>query len=182
MTTTPATATATTEIKPKTFVDFLLPQSLISKLDVARLLSEVERIDNELTTASVRAKANAAQQPQPVLSSVLEEFLVQNQLTLVNPRDRTELIKQLRLLKDKVPVVHMTFAVPADPESLQKIASWLRSSVHPQAVISVGLQPALVAGVYLRTPNRIHDLSVRAKIEGGHSILMKELESLRGSR
>ena len=88
----------------------------------------------------------------------------------------------LRILKDKVPVLHMTFSVTADVESLQTLTQWVRNSVHPQAVIAVGLQPSLVAGVYLRTPNHIHDFSVRGALEGRHGLLIEELETLRGSK
>jgi hypothetical protein len=60
------------------------------------------------------------------------------------------------------------------------LAQWLRTSIHPQAVIAVGLQPALVAGVYLRTPNHVKDLSLRAKLESSRGLLLKEVEKLRG--
>lgn len=166
-----------------TYTSFILPPSVVSKIDVSRLVRECEQIDNELTSAGVRAKVGTAQQSAPVVSEQLTEFLQLNKLAFdADGRKRSELIKQLQLLKDKVPVIHMTFAVTADRESLQQLAQWLRSSVHPQAVISVGLQPALVAGVYLRTPNHVHDMSLRAKLQGSHDILVKELEAVRGRR
>ncbi len=164
----------------KTHADFVLPPSVVSKIDVSRLVSEVERIDNELTTAAVRAKTGPQPATVPILSEQLTGFLNLNKLAPATSRERSELIKELRLLKDKVPVIHMTFAVPADRESLRQLAQWLRTSVHPQAVISDGLQPALVAGVYLRTPNQVHDLSLRAMLDGSHNVLINELEMLRG--
>lgn len=170
------------ELAVKTYTAFVLPPSVVTKRDVSRLVDEVERVDNSLTTSSVRAKTGIAEQINVVLSDVLKEFLIQNQLTLKSSRERTDLIKQLRQLKDTVPVIHMTFAVTADPESLQQLVAWLRTSIHRQAVISVGLQPALIAGVYLRTPNHVHDLSLRAMLEGSQGILIKELETLRVGR
>lgn len=165
----------------KTYADFVLPPSVVSKIDVSRLVSEVERLDGELTTMAVRAKAGAQQVAQPVISQQLADFLQVNSLTISqNGSERSEFVRQLRLLKDKVPVLHMTFAVTADGESLAQLAAWVRSEVHPQAVIAVGLQPALVAGVYLRTPNHVHDLSLRAKLKGSHDVLIKELEAARG--
>lgn len=164
----------------KTYVDFTLPPNIVSKIDISRLVSEVERVDNELTAAAVRAKTGTTAGAQPVLSQQVTDFFTQNKLTFGSSQERSQLIKELRVLKDKVPVIHMTFAVTADHESLQQLALWLRSSIHPQAVISVGLQPALVAGVYLRTPNHVHDLSLRAKLHGSHDVLIKELESARG--
>lgn len=166
----------------KQYSDFTLPPSIVSKLDISRMLSEMEQLDNELNAASVRAKTSGAVESsfKPVLSESLRDFMIQNKLTASGSKERTSLIKQLRTLKDKVPVIHMTFAVSADIESLRQLAQWLRTEVHPQAVISVGLQPALVAGVHLRTPNHIHDFSLKAKLDGSHDILIRELEAYRG--
>lgn len=167
------------EIKVKTAADFVLPPSVVSKIDVSRLVSEAEQVDSALTAAMVRAKAGAEQVAQPVLSTELDEFLKQNELNLTGGKQWSELVAQLRLLKDTVPVIHMTFAVPADRTSLQELTQWVRTSVHPQAVIEVGLQPALVAGVYLRTPNHVHDLSLRSLLTAQHDVLVKDLEALR---
>lgn len=164
----------------KTFVDLVLPPSVVSKVDLARLMSELERVDNDLTAAAVRAKTGGSSSDVAPISAQLNDFLVQNELKLDDARERGELIKQMRLLKDKAPVIHMTFAVNADPDSLHQLAQWLRTSIHPQAVIGVGLQPALVAGVYLRTPNHVKDLSLRAKLEASRGLLLKEVEALRG--
>ena len=169
------------EPQVKTHADFVLPPGVVNKSDLAHLVSEFEQIDNELTEVSVRTKIGATEQAMPAASQQFVDFLNQNDLKLDNSQVRTELLKQLRLLKDNAPVIHMTFAVTADRESLQKLALWLRTSIHPQAIISVGIQPALVAGVYLRTPNHVHDLSLRAMLEGQHEVLVKELEALRGN-
>jgi transcriptional regulator NrdR family protein len=170
------------DLVAKTYERYVLPSSVVTKIDISRLVSEAEWVDNEMTAAAVRNKAATAEQTQPVISGQLTEFLSQNQLSIHTNSERSSLLKQLRLLKEKAPVLHMTFAVTADMESLQQLVSWVRSSIHPQAVIAVGLQPALVAGVYLRTPNHVLDLSVRGALEGRHGLLVQELESLRGSK
>lgn len=164
----------------KSYQEFVLPASLVTKADISRLVNEVERIDNELTTSMVRKEVGAAEQASPTFSEQLADFLTQNKLSLDDERLRGELIKELRLLKEKAPIIHMTFAVTADGESLRQLAQWLRTSTHPQALIDVGLQPALVAGVYLRTPNQVHDLSLRALLKNGQGKLVEELETLRG--
>jgi F0F1-type ATP synthase delta subunit len=162
------------------FARFVLPATVVTKADVSRLVTELETVDNDLTAASVRAKAGTTTSSHPVLSDQLDTFLEQNKLALGQGRDRTTLIQQLRLLKEKVPVIHMTFAVPADGESLHQLVEWIRASVHPQAVLEVGMQPGLVAGVYLRTPNLVHDLSLRHAFEGKQEALKQALGALRG--
>ncbi len=165
----------------KTYTEFLLPSSVVSKVDVSRLVSEAERIDNEMTTEDVRSKTGAVGHATSLASGTFAEFLEQNQLKLENSLERSELVKQLHRLKDNVPIIHMTFATEADHESLGRLVAWLRESIHPQAVIDVGLQPGLVAGVYLRTPNHVHDLSLRAVIKEQHESLVSELGALRGA-
>ena len=171
-----------TEAASLTSEQLIVPPQVVSRVDLLRLVSELETIDNAMTSASVRAKTDGGEVAIPRASEQLAAFLEANHLALEDGNQRSSLIEQVRRLKDTVPVIHMTFAVEADPESLARIAAWLRDSVHPQAVIAVGLQPGLVAGVYLRTPNHIHDLSLRGKLEGSHDILVREMEALRGGR
>lgn len=165
-----------TGVKP--YTEFVLPASVVSKLDVSHLVAEAERADNELTAESVGEKIGSFEHPELTLSDEFKSFLEQNNLSLENSQNRSELIKQLRELKEKVPVVHMTFAVYADRESLQQLVAWFRSAAHPQTVIHAGLQPGLVAGVYLRTPNHVHDLSMRSALKGRHGALVEEIGAL----
>lgn len=169
-----------TESTPKTHADFILPPSIVTRIDISRLVHEVEWIDNELTANAVRSKSGGEAHAEPATSGPLQDFLTQNKLSLADSLGRTDIIKQLRLLKDKVPTIHMTFAVTADRESLGELVLWLRQSVHPQTVIAVGLQPALVAGVYLRTPNHVMDLSMRTILRDSRSKLSEQLGALRG--
>lgn len=167
----------------KNYTDFVLPSTVVTKIDVAHLVSEAERVDNEMTAEAARAKVKSAAPSQPMMSERFTDFLEQNGVAF-NQDDshaRSELIRQLRRLKDAVPVIHMTFATEADGGSLQRLAAWLRDSVHPLAVIETGLQPSLVAGVYVRTPNHVHDMSLRAALVKQRGVLVKELEALRGA-
>ena len=168
------------EATARTYRDYILPPNVVTRSDVSRLLTEFERVDGELTTAIVHAKTGAAPTPTPTLSRSLTDFLVQNKLDVAKDHARSELLAQLKLLKDSVPVVHMTFAAEADQESLAELVKWLRASVHPQAVIAVGLQPGLIAGVYVRTPNHVYDLSLRSKLKGSRDLLVKQLGALHG--
>lgn len=162
----------------ESYGSYILPSSIATKQALAHLVIEFERIDNELTARSVHGDANTEGLD---MADSLRDFLEANEFSLDNTNDRTEIIAQLRTLKRKVPVVHMAFATEADSASLGKIVSWFRDVAHKQTVIVVGFQPALVAGTYLRTPNRIHDLSLRSAFKKGRSVLLEKLESVRGN-
>lgn len=163
--------------------DFVLPSNIVTKVEVSRLVNEVERVDNELTAASVRMEVEGAsnEQSSPAMSDQLVSFLQQNNLNLDNSNERSELIRKLRVLKNTVPVINMTFSTEADRESLQRLAEWVRESIHPNAVLAVGLQPNLVAGVYVRTPNRVYDLSLRTAFKNQHKALVDKIGELRVS-
>lgn len=164
----------------KSHTELVLPISVVTKSDFSRLVNELERIENEVTAASVRAKSGIDEHTKISLSDQMVDFLHHNSLELGDGRIRAELLKQLRQLKDAAPVIHMAFATTAEPEDLQQLVKWVRSEIHPQAIISVGLQPGLIAGVYLRTPNHVHDLSLRALFKDRRGSLVKELEALSG--
>lgn len=164
----------------KSYQDYVLPFGIVSKTDLARLVVEFERYDNELTAVAVRTKSKSkTPHNAPAMSANLSDFIESNSLSLANSKDRVAILRQLRILKQKAPVIHMTFATTADPQSLEKLAQWLRTNIHPQAVINVGIQPDLVAGVYMRTPNHVHDFSLRGQLRDKRSILVNEIRGLR---
>ncbi|MGK2896044.1 MAG: F0F1 ATP synthase subunit delta [Candidatus Saccharimonadales bacterium] len=168
------------DVAQRSYHDFVLPLNVVSKADVSRLVREAEWLNNELTTIGVRAKVGQPSIDHPPVSDQLRDFFEENKLSFEVGSERAAVIKQLRQLKEKSPVIHITFAVVADGESLQSLVAWIRTTLHPQAVITVSIQPALVAGVYVRTPNHVYDMSLRGKLAGHHELLSYELEALSG--
>jgi len=164
----------------KNYTEFVVPSSVVSRADISRLVREFEAVDTALTSKTVREKAGAQQDDSLVFSPQLQEFLDKNPVNLDDTNERTDYVQQLRTLKDKAPIMNMTFAVVTDPDSLKELVVWLRNEVHPQTVIEAHLQPALVAGVYLRTPNHVLDLSVRNKLKSKRAELEHALGAPRG--
>ncbi len=162
------------------YTDFRLPSEIVSRIDVAALATEAERVDNGYTSAAVHDKIQQSSSEVTTPSPQLQLFLDSNQLSFDDDQTRRQIIAELRRLKDKVPVIHMTFPAEVDQDSLQRLCTWVRESVHPQAVLAIGRQPALIAGVYVRTANKVFDKTVRAKLKAGRHYLAEELEALRG--
>lgn len=153
------------------------PPSLVGHADLSKLLRELEEVDNNLEAQRARSGKKTGAQ-LPVLSRVLSDLLASNKIDLANDHVRMELRTNLRKLKDHAPTIHMTFAAEADPESMQQVVAWVRKELHPQALITAGLQPALIGGVYVRTPNHVHDFSLRAHMESSREVIVKSLDSL----
>jgi len=155
--------------------EYVLPPTLIGHADVARLIREIEAVDGEVQAQKVRGGREVH---LPAVSQSMSDFLELNKLDMTDGRALTALRSWLQQLKDHAPVVHMTFATEADPESLQQVVGWLREQAHPHTLLSVGLQPALVMGAYMRTPNQVHDFTVRALLKDKRDIIVGELERL----
>jgi inhibitor of KinA sporulation pathway (predicted exonuclease) len=159
-------------------VRYVLPAALTGRADLARLVREIESVDGELEAQKVRAKGQKVAYRLPNMSRALSDFLDQNKLDVTDDQGRMELVEQLRKLKDHAPVVHMTFACDADPDSLQQLVTYMRRELHPCTLVSVGLQPRLVAGAYMRTPNHVHDFSVRKQLASKRDVITNDLEGL----
>lgn len=159
-------------------VTYVLPATLIDRADLARLAREVEDIDNDLEAQKARAGDQAVTYRLPNLSRSLDDFAEANKLDLVDGQQRADLKKGLRLLKDHAPVMHVTFAVEADPQFLQQLVSWIRQEIHPLALVTAGIQPALAGGVYVRTPSHVYDLSLRTMLASKRDLIVQELGAL----
>jgi hypothetical protein len=157
-------------------VQYILPPALTGRADLARLVRELEALDGDLEAQKVRARGQKVEYRLPSSSRMLGDFLEANKVDISDDQGRLVLVEGLRKLKDHAPVVHMTFAVDADQEALQQLVAYMRRELHPHTLVSVGLQPNLVAGVYMRTPNHVHDFSVKTLLTQKRSIISAELE------
>lgn len=162
----------------ETAVQYAFPPALTGRADLSRLLRELEVIDNDLESQRARATDKSQGYHLPTMSQAMSDFLELNKVDMANDHARMQLTTNLRKLKDRAPVIHMTFATEADPQSLGQIVAWARKELHPQALISVGLQPSLIGGVYVRTPNHVHDYTIRANMKKSREILTKDIASL----
>lgn len=158
---------------------FSLPPALVTRADLSRLVRDIESIDNELEAQKARNHATGKTGYHlPTFSKSLADFAELNNLDLADDQTRTILKQQMQAMKEHAPVLHLTFAVEADAASLAKLVEYVREQIHPQALLSIGLQPALVGGVYLRTPNHIHDFSVRQRLSSTRGLIAQDLETL----
>jgi F0F1-type ATP synthase delta subunit len=96
-----------------------------------------------------------------------------NTLDLTSDDHRATLRTQLKLLKARGSVVHMTFAEEPTPEVMVKMVAWIRSNLHPAALVQTGLQPGIVAGCIVRTPSHIYDFSISSVLKSKKPILKK---------
>ncbi len=137
----------------------LLPVSTISRIDVGRLLRELESLDNFLRQSVIRDPNAKITLPRSTL--LFEDIVAVNKLNMLQEKDRTRLIDFLRSVKSQAPLLHISFSADPSPLFLKRLVGWLRQEIHPLALIQLGLQPNIGAGCVIRTTNKYFDFSLR---------------------
>lgn len=154
---------------------FALPPSLVGRPDVSRLLLEIEKVDNELETQAIREPNKPLAIPN--MSRSLTEATTLNQLDITNRTHRQAMLKAMRVIKDKSPIVQVTFAVDPAPEIVLQLTTWIRQNLHPAALITVGMQPGIIGGCVLRTPDHIYDFSLRKQFTDNLPVLIEQIKA-----
>lgn len=153
----------------------ILPVSIATKADVGRIEREVSAVNEFLEQALIRQPGSAVTLPK--MTKLMEELVTSNKLNLLVPADRKQLIDFLVSARDKAPELHMSFSAEPSALFMQKLTTYIRQNIHPQALIQVGLQPTIGAGFMLRTTNKYYDFSLRSALKSKKDILMDNIRS-----
>jgi F0F1-type ATP synthase delta subunit len=153
----------------------ILTPLITSPSDLKRTRRELEELEEFLHQAGLRQGGKSVKMPN--ISRLLDDIAQDSKLNLLNKADRDRLKKFLTLLIQKAPVLHFTFASEPSGAALNKLLVWLRANIHPQVVVSIGIQPAIAAGCTVRTSNRQFDFSLRQALDSQTAVLMKNIRA-----
>ncbi len=148
-----------------------ISNNVVSPADISRLLREMNSLDDFFVSAKARQTGTTMQLPK--LTRILNQLAQDNRVNLIEAADRKKLTAALEQISETGPTVHISFATEPSPRALERLVVWVRTNIHPQALIQVGLQPSIAAGCYLRTPNKAFDMSLRASLHRSEPILLK---------
>lgn len=140
-----------------------LPIGIISPMDIARMLREVEMLDEFFRQAAIRQGGTPVAIPR--YSRLLDDLVVNNKLNLLQNVDRDKIIAFLHTMEKNAPVLHISFSTDPPGPYVQKIVAWLRTNINPHILVRVGLQPNIGAGCVVRTQNHSIDMSLRRFFE-----------------
>lgn len=158
---------------------FQLPGQVIGRVDVGRLLREVEALDNFMKQAAIRQPGTPLKMPKT--SRMMDEMVTNNKLNLLREDDRVRLLKFLQSVKSKAPIMHMSFSADPSPSFLTKLVAWLRTEIHPLVLVQIGLQPNIGAGAIVRTTNKHFDFSLRQRFKKEREKLVDKLHVMSSS-
>lgn len=151
---------------------FQLPVLVASPVDLGRLIRELEAIDGVV----LKTKLQKDEHPElPKTSHLMDQTIQLNKVDLANDTHRKQLQEYLILIKQKAPILHISFS--ADPTSafIEKIMAWLRREIHPLVLLTIGLQPNIGAGCVVRSTNKYFDFSLRKDFEKKRDLLLGTL-------
>ncbi len=152
-----------------------LPVSVASRVDVGRLLREVQSIDAFLKQSAIREPGSPVKMPKT--SRLFDETLQINKINVLHDDERIKLSAFLTDVRTHAPTMHMSFSADPSPAFTQRLITWIRAELHPTVLLQVGLQPNIGAGCVVRTTNKYFDLSLRSRFkENGEMLsnMMKE--------
>lgn len=154
-------------------IDIILPLSVMTVSDVYRIEQDLIKADDFLVQSSMREGGKHVTLPRT--NRLLEELASLNELNILDEADRKQLLRLLSQLRQHAPVLHFSFATDPSAAFLHKLTRWLRSNIHPVALVQVGLQPGIAAGCVLRTTNRYYDFSLRKHLFNNRNVLLDNI-------
>ena len=150
-----------------------LPIAVASPVDLGRLIRELEAIDSALSQDKIRSGAEPAALPK--FSELLSQTVELNKLDLLQADQRQLLLQFLVSIRERAPRLHVSLSADPSPEFTAKLASYLRSNIHPLVLITFGLQPNIGAGCVVRTTNKYFDFSLGAALTKNRDLVMQTL-------
>lgn len=153
-----------------------LPMMVVGPVDVGRLLRELDNINETLLQLGLRNSGEAVKMPKT--TKMMEQLVELNKLNLLQEADRKQLQSMLMAVKDKAPIIHISFSADPAPAFVEKLMSWLRKEIHPLLLITIGLQPNIGAGCIVRTANKQFDLSLRQDFLNKRDLLATKLSTV----
>lgn len=148
-----------------------LPLSVVGKIDVGRLYREVEAIDSFLKQSAIREPGTPTKMPKT--SRLFDETIEINKINVLHDDDRARLYDFLNQVRNKAPVLHMSFSADPSPLFTQKLITWLRAEIHPIVLLQIGIQPNMGAGCVVRTSNKYFDFSLRTRFKDSKKSLVE---------
>jgi F0F1-type ATP synthase delta subunit len=144
---------------------------VVGPSDVTKLQRELNGLDDFFVSAKARQAGTSMQLPK--LTRILDQMARENKINLLEDSGRQRLAKALKLALEQAPTLHISFATEPSPKALERLVVWIRTNIHPQALVQVGLQPSIAAGCFLRTANKTFDMSLRATMKKSEPQLLK---------
>lgn len=154
-------------------MNLLLPSTIASRRDVARLRTEVEMYTswaNQYTLAKRRKIRYDHEQPD--LSDTARLLI---RAWVEAGHATTELLSELRSIENTSPSITITLAHAPTARTRAEIVQWCRQSLAPDMLVTITWSSQLLGGMIVRTDSGLHDWSYRKRLRAGKEYLIRRL-------
>lgn len=146
----------------------VLPSSVQTRSDVARMVREIVEYDELVRQAELRgAQPPSVNHLSVPLRATAEIF--KNKLDTSDARRK--LSERLKILHKAAPQIHISFAVQPPVNAVERVLGWFRTNAHPATLIQISIDPSIVVGCRVRTTNRVFDFSFAKLLDESKDIL-----------
>src|SRR4051812_37150452 len=94
-----------------------LPSTVISRVDVARLMRELTGLNDFFVGAGARTAGTSMQLPK--LSRLIDQIARENNINLLDASHRKAMMERLKNIYDHAPSFHISFATEPSPKALE---------------------------------------------------------------
>lgn len=157
-------------------VALVLPPVIAGVAELSRVLRDIAQLDDYMIQSAIRQ--TGGELSLPALSDLLDELAIVNKLNLKSRADRNELRKFLEDAKQHSPVVYLGLAHKATSDEVAPIIGWMRAELHPTLLVRIGLQPGIIGGCTIRTPNHYYDFSLKQHFEAARKVLISRMRAM----
>lgn len=157
-------------------MELKLPGRMVSRGDLNRISRELNKLNDVMVGSELKGAPETVLQQNT--TPLLSELANLNGINLGDETKRRELNEALGQLVQTAPALHISFTSEPSPNSLDKLITWLRANIHPQVLLSVGLQPSIAAGCVLRTPNRVIDMGLKQTLIKQQPLLLEMIKGV----
>ena len=153
-----------------------LPLDVAQPVDIGRLIREVEKLDEQLRQAALRASGSKPDLPK--LSDHLTQLVSLNAVDIGLPNHRQQLLNFLNAVKTRASVIHISFSTEPSTDFIKKLMTYLRREINPLLLLTVGLEPNIGAGCLVRTNNKFFDFSLSERLKADHGLLVQKIQEV----
>lgn len=150
-----------------------LPPLVVGPVEINRLRRELAAIDETLLEHTLRKQGGNAQMLKS--SQLMDQLVTFNKLNLLHKSDRERLHRFLDAVAERAPVLHISFSADPPPPFLERLMAWLRANIHPQILVTIGVQPTIAAGCIVRSTNKHFDFSLRQDFTDKRDVLLQQI-------
>jgi F0F1-type ATP synthase delta subunit len=154
-----------------------LPDAILGIVELNRALHELDLFNDQITQQVIRYH-DKTDVSIPIMGYSLNALISLNNLDIKDSQVRSELKYFLEDIKMHAPVIYLGFAQEVMSDELESIIRWMRSELHPNILVHVGLQPEIIGGCTIRTVNHYYDFSLRQYFNNTRSMLLTGIKAL----